>query len=196
LIEIYLKLKKDYDIPNSDRYLFLISCAINDCKSYDKIYRIKKRSYSKPLVIMVESFDWLKKNTVLNSKQIEFLKNYKKPFSILTNSDHLKAWLNYRDEETVFVNKDQYKRVAFRVANNSIQKNLIKKVWPIFLTSANLSNKPEIYELEKLEEQFQYYIDKKKIEILGIKDLDKNVPPSDIFEFAWDSLDIEYLRKN
>ena len=175
---------------------FWLACAINNSKSYDKIYRIKKRSYLKPLVIMVENFEWLKKNTNLNNEQIEFLKNYKKPFTILTNSNHLKTWLNYKDEETAFVNKWEYKQVAFRVANNSVQKNLIKKVWPIFLTSANLSNKPEIYEIEKLEEQFQYYIDKKKIEMLGVKDLDKNVLPSDIFEFVWDSLDIEYLRKN
>lgn len=175
---------------------FWMACGLDDCDSYNKIYKIKKRDYSKPITIMVNDFKWLEKNSDLNNEQIEFLKNYDKPFTILTDSIHVKAWLNFEDEEINFVNKDKYVQLAFRVAHNEIQKKLINEIWPIFLTSANISNKPEIYKIEDLKNEFGYYIDKKQIQILGEKDLDENVSSSDIFEFVWDSLDIKYLRKN
>jgi len=72
---------------------------------------------------MVSDFNWLEKNTDLNQVQIEFLKKYNKPFTILTNSDYVKMWLNFEDEiEWTFINKDIYKQIAFRVANLPEQK--------------------------------------------------------------------------
>jgi hypothetical protein len=47
---------------------------------------------------MVLDFNWLKTNTTLNDKQIEFLKNYSKPFTVLTNSVPISLWLNYESE--------------------------------------------------------------------------------------------------
>jgi hypothetical protein len=47
-----------------------------------------------------------------------------------------------------------------------------------------------------LKKEFWYYINKKQIQILAERDLDKSNPPSDIFEFVWDSLEIKYLRKS
>jgi tRNA A37 threonylcarbamoyladenosine synthetase subunit TsaC/SUA5/YrdC len=127
---------------------------LDDCESYEKIYKIKKRNFSKPLAIMVENFQWLENNTDLNGDQIDFLKKYNKPFTILTDSDYVKTWINFEDEDVNFINKDQYKQIAFRVANNSIQKKLVKKVGPIFLTSANISDNPEIYKVEDLKKEF------------------------------------------
>lgn len=175
---------------------FWIACSLDDCESYNKIYDIKKRDFSKPLAIMVEDFKWLENNTDLNGKQIEFLKKYDKPFTVLTDSDHVKAWLNFEDDEIKFVNKEQYILIAFRVANNEIQKKLIKEIGPIFLTSANISDKPEIYKVADLKNEFKYFIEKKQIQILGEKDLSGDNPPSDIFEFVWDSLEVKYLRKS
>jgi L-threonylcarbamoyladenylate synthase len=63
---------------------FGIACELTNSKSYEKIYEIKKRELSKPLAIMVENFEWLEKNTILNKAQIQFLKEYKAPFTILT----------------------------------------------------------------------------------------------------------------
>jgi tRNA A37 threonylcarbamoyladenosine synthetase subunit TsaC/SUA5/YrdC len=89
---------------------------------------MKKRSLEKPLAVLVDNFKWLKDNTNLNSKQIDFLKNYDRPFTILTNSDHLRLWINYIDEDNnEFINKDIYKKFAFRVANNDVEKKLIKQ---------------------------------------------------------------------
>ena len=133
-----------YLIPTDTCYG--IACEITDSKSYEKIYSIKKRDWSKPLAIMVENFDWLEKYTTLSTEQIEFLKNYEKPFTILTECNSIKHMLEFEDEEMKFDNKEQ--------------KKLIKKIGPIFLTSANLSKQPEIYEKKELEKVFEYFINK------------------------------------
>lgn len=178
---------------------YWIACPISDYASYEEIYKIKKRSLDKPLAIMVNNYKWLEQNTNLNKEQINFLKWYNKPFTILTNSDTINHWINYEDESWSFINRKIYKQIAFRVAHTETQKKLIKKVWPIFLTSANISNKPEIYYIKTLEDVFGYYLEKKII-IPPSKPsplLEEGVKrkPSDIFEFIWDSLNMNYLRK-
>ena len=186
-----------YIIPTDT--CFWISCPISEIKDYLWIYKIKKRSLDKPLAILISDFKWLKNNTDLNWEQIKFLKKNKKPFTILANSDHLKMWINYIDKTNnlEFINKNIYKKFAFRIANNNIQKKLIEQNWPMFLTSANLSNKPEIYNYKEIENQFGYHLDKKNILFIW-KDISNNKKnnPSDIFEFKWDSLNVNYLRKN
>ena len=185
-----------YILPTNTCYW--IACPIHDLKWYNWIYKIKKRELSKPLAILVDDFKWLKENTDLNLEQINFLKNYNKPFTILTESSPLRLWINYIDEDNnEFINRDIYKEFAFRVAHNDIQKKVLKENWPMFLTSANLSNKPEIYSAKEIEKEFSYYLEKNKIKFIwkNTWNLEKN-KPSDIFRFKWDSLEVEYLRKN
>jgi len=185
-----------YLLPTDTCYW--MACPIHDLKSYSWIYKIKKRDLSKPLAILVPDFEWLEENTDLTLEQIEFLKKYEKPFTILTESSSLRLWINYIDEDNnEFINRDIYEVFAFRVANNDTEKRLLKENWPMFLTSANLSNKPEIYSSKEVEEEFSYYLEKDKIKFVGKNtwNLPKNWT-SDIFSFKWDSLETEYLRKN
>lgn len=175
---------------------YWIACPIYDRNAYHKIYKIKKRDLSKPLAIMVGDFNWLSENTPLNKEQINFLKNYKKPFTIMTDSNTIKLWLNYSDEEDMFINKDIYKKIAIRIAHTKEQKKLIKEVWPIFLTSANLSWEKEIYDEIELKEEFKYYLEKKVVKLIETSEKNsKNQKPSEIFEFVWDSLDRDYIRR-
>jgi len=185
-----------YILPTDTCYW--IACAVHDIKSYHKIYNIKKRDFIKPLAILVPDFKWLKDNTNLTKQQIDFLKNYEKPFTILTDCDHLKVWINYIDEDSnEFRNRDIYELFAFRVANNDTEKRLIKENWPMFLTSANLSDKPEFYSAKEIEDEFSYYLEKWKMKFVWKNTWNlPNNGTSDIFEFDWDSLDVEYLRKN
>jgi len=184
-----------YIIPTDTCYW--IACSLSEKKDYEKIYKIKKRDLSKPLAILVQDFNWLEKHSDLTHEQVIFLQNYKKPFTILTNSDYVQIWLNFEDEEEgIFINKDIYENIAFRVANNEIEKKLVKENWPMFLTSANISDKPEIYKLKEIKSEFEYYLEKNIVEIRWEKNLDPNNQPSDIFEFVWDSLEINYLRQN
>ena len=172
---------------------FWIACALDDTKNYHKIYEIKKRPLDKPLAIMVESFDWMQENTILTLKQIEFLKNYKKPFTILTNCPRVEMILNLDQEDFEYKNKEVYSKIAFRIANNEIEKKLISEVWPIFLTSANLAWEKEIYSLDEAKKQFWKY--KNIVFLWEWVKLDEKIKPSDIFEFIWSSLEIKYLRQ-
>jgi len=77
---------------------------------------------------LVPDFKWLEENTDLNKEQITFLKEYSRPFTVLTDSDSLKIWINYIDEDNnEFINRDIYDCFAFRIVNNDTQKRLIKE---------------------------------------------------------------------
>lgn len=171
-----------------------IACSIDDTTNYHKIYEIKKRDLSKPLSIMIENFDWLLNNTSLSWEQVEFLKNYEKPFTILTNCPHIEMILNLEQEDFEYKNKEVYTSIGFRVAHNEIQRKLINEIWPIFLTSANISWEKEIYDINEAKKLFTPFI--KDIQFLweGIK-LNEMIWPSDIFRFTWENLEIEYIRK-
>ena len=106
---------------------------------------------------MIESFEWLEANTSLNNEQITFLKNYKKPFTILTECPYMQMVLNLEQEDFEYQNKEVYKKLAFRVANNDIQKKLTSEIGPIFLTSANFSGEKEIYSIEDAKKQFSFF---------------------------------------
>ncbi len=185
-----------YILPTDTCYW--IACSVDDIKSYNKIYKIKKRSYDKPLAVMVPDFEWLAQNTELTLEQITFLKNYPKPFTILTDSMPIKVWINFVDEDSweEFINRWQYQKIAIRVAHNNIQKRLLKEVGPIFLTSANFSGEKEMYTPKEIKDKFSYYLDKWIIKFVweNMWPLEQN-PPSEIFEFVWDTCEQKFLRK-
>ncbi len=174
-----------------------LACAIDEKKSYEYIYKIKKRKLDKPLAIMVQSFDWLKKNTNLTLEQVQFLEKYESPFTILTHARAIELFLQFEDENGEhFLNKDVYSEIALRVVHNDIQKKLISQVGPIWLTSANIADTGENYTPKEIREDFWYYIEKGEIEVLWNMKLDENIPASDIFRFIGESLEVEYIRKN
>lgn len=180
-----------YIIPTDT--CFWIACSFDDTQNYHRIYEIKKRPLEKPLAIMVESFEWLEQNTELNNQQIDFLKTYNKPFTILTECPYIKMILNLEQEDFEYQNKESYKKIAFRVAHNDIQKKLLSEIGPIFLTSANFSWEKEIYDISEAKKQFQNF---KNIQFLWEWIvLDNSIKPSDIFEFEWESTNITYLRQ-
>jgi len=161
-----------------------IWCQIHDVQAYEKIYSLKKRSFQKPLSVMVESFSDLQEYSNLNEEQIEFLKNYEKPFTVLADSDIL--------ENLNIPNMAQYEKVAFRVAHSDIQKKLISEVGPIFLTSANISGHQEYYTLENVKKDFW---PSDEIMFLGDDTYIGGNPPSEIFWFEGENCEQVFLRK-
>lgn len=167
-----------YIIPTDT--CFWLACSINDTKWFERIYEVKWRDFNKPLAVMVDDYSILE--NILNTKQIDFLKSYIRPWTVLV--DKKIKWLNDKMME--------FDKIALRVANNDIEKKLINEVWPIYLTSANLSWKKEIYSINELKHIFWKF---KNIKIFAKNDL-QEVNPSDIFEFVWDNTEVKYLRKN
>lgn len=177
---------------------FWIACSIDDIKSYERIYKIKKRSLDKPLAILVPDFKWLENNTTLTHEQVEFLKNYEKPFTIMTDSPHVKVWIDFVNDENgeEFINRWVYEKFAFRVAHNKTQERLLKENWPMFLTSANISSEAEIYTAREINQIFGEYLEKWHIKFVWENTwvLEK-VKPSEIFEFVWETLEQKFIRR-
>ena len=185
--------KSIYIIPTDTCYG--IGCEISDIKSYEKIYKIKKRNFAKPLAIMVPDYNWLTENTYLTDEQINFLENYNSPFTILCDCPAIQALLQFDDDDKHFYkNKDVYWKIAIRIAHTKGQRKLLQKIGPIFLTSANKSWQSEIYTYKEVQSTFEEY--EHIIHPIWKEDLDPLSKSSDIFEFIEDTTEIQYLRKN
>ena len=145
---------------------------------------------------MVADFEYFKKNTLLTEKQIDFLINYKNPFTILIDRKKIidKNLLEIIDS---LPNSDIYEKIAFRVAHNFMHKKLIRLNWPLFLTSANKSGNPEIFDTISVKREFEKELENFEIKIFAhnefcINSLKKS---SDIFEFVEDREEVRYFRK-
>lgn len=176
---------------------FWIACPISEIESYKKIYEIKSREKSKALAILVDDYKYLELNTKLNDNQINFLLNYENPFTILIDKEKIldKELLNQINKLS---NSEIYEKIAFRIAHNFMQKKLNRLYWPLFLTSANKSNNPEIFDSKIVRNEFKSEIEKYSIKVFAHPDycINSKQNSSDIFEFIWESLEIKYLRKN
>ena len=175
---------------------FWIACPVLDINDYINIYKIKARSFDKPLAILCKNFNYLEQNTWLNKKQINFLKNYTKPWTILIDKN------NINDNELIkninkLPNSKIYQKIAFRVHHNEIQQKLTTKYNLLFLTSANKSGKSEIITSHDIKNEFKNEIQKYNIKILPKEsfEIKSNQQSSDIFEFIWKKTEIKYLRK-
>ncbi len=173
-----------YVIPTDTCFWF--ACNIYDEKGYEKIYEIKWRNYEKPLPILIKTFDDLESIIQINSSQLEYLKSYIHPFTILAKPSKK---FKYPD----FINKANYKKIGIRVAESCISSDLINIFnYPLFLTSANKSNEHELFSSSEIKKEFAGYL--KDLDILEAK-IEKRMP-SDIFEFEKGSTQIKFLRKN
>ena len=169
-----------FAIPTDTCYW--IGCHLNDKKWLKDIYKLKQRVKGKPISFIVKNFEELKIISTLTTEQVDFLENYKNPFTIVT---HLKDDSNIPD----FLKRKQ-KLFWIRVAEIILDKKVVDKVeFPIFLTSANISEEDELYSSRDVKKIFW-----NKVKILLKSKINKK-PPSNVIRFIRDSLDLEYLRK-
>jgi tRNA A37 threonylcarbamoyladenosine synthetase subunit TsaC/SUA5/YrdC len=102
-----------------------MACPISNKQNYEKIYEIKQRDKSKAIAIMIEDFFYFSEQTKLNKKQIDFLRKYKNPFTILINKNKI---LDKKLLEIInnLDSSENYEKIAFRVAHNFMHRKLIK----------------------------------------------------------------------
>ncbi|MGL4183699.1 MAG: L-threonylcarbamoyladenylate synthase [Metamycoplasmataceae bacterium] len=81
-----------------------------------ELYEIKKRPLDKKIVIALADIDQLKKMENLNEKHFEYINKY------------------WPGPTTLIING-----TAYRIPDNNQLRDLIRKIGPIYLTSANLS---------------------------------------------------------
>gem|GEM_PF-1019717 len=85
------------------------------------------------MAILIDDFNFFEKNKILSKKQIDFLKNYKNPFTILVSTEKLKKIGKKKSVlkkilKTIkkLPNSQKYEKIAFRVAHDFEQKKLTK----------------------------------------------------------------------
>jgi tRNA A37 threonylcarbamoyladenosine synthetase subunit TsaC/SUA5/YrdC len=146
------------------------------------------------LAIFLDSLQTLKNITNLTNQQIEFIKDYKRPFTILVNTNEVKDKKIISSIEKL-PNKQEYTKIAFRISHCKTHKNLIKENTYFFLTSANRSGEPEIKSSNEIKKQFEKEIKKYNIKLLAEDNyvIDSKQNASDIFEFV--NSKIIYYRK-
>ena len=118
----------------------------------NKLFEVKKRAYNKPLILLMDSYDMLKKYTT-NISEMEnvFIKEFFPGLItiILMKND------NVNDLITAGSNT-----VGIRIPDNDDLRKIIKRFGkPIFSTSANVSNENVITNVDMIEEELKRKID-------------------------------------
>lgn len=162
-------------------------CRLDDKKWYELLVSLKGRDPKKPIAIMVPSWEDLLYETTLSPAQVNFLRTYKFPFTILSEVRE-----DFRDEYPL-LDAYGYTVVGFRVAEACLSKETLPYIRsPLFLTSANKSGEKECHTIQEVEKKFSEHLNLLKI-LPGVAG---NLPASNVITFRGNSNDLQYTRKN
>lgn len=127
-----------------------IGCDARNTDAIAKIYRIKKRSSSKPMLCMVSDITMLKQYVQIRPEVEAFLKNQERPTTVIYPEA-----IGFPPE---LIAADG--SIAIRVVTDSFCTPLIKQFGgPIVSTSANISNHPNPSSYEEIEESILEGVD-------------------------------------
>ena len=100
-----------------------------DIEAIEKVYRIKKREFNKPISICVPNIDYIKKVAYMNKETLEIIENFLPgPFTIiLKKKENIPSLLTAGGE-----------KIGIRLPDSKVCMELSKE-FPITTTSANLS---------------------------------------------------------
>ncbi len=164
-----------------------IGCRLDDREGYNLIYTLKWRDTKKPLAILVPTWDDLLYETTLTPSQINFLKTYKFPFTIVCEVKD-----DFRDEYPL-LDEMQYRTVWFRVAETCLSAETMSYIRsPLFLTSANKAGEEECHTIDEVNSVFCDNIDVLKI----LPGTAGKQPASNVIQFVWTTNELKYIRKN
>jgi L-threonylcarbamoyladenylate synthase len=132
--------------------IYGLSCLANDARAIKKIYHLKKRDASKPVLVLISDLKMAKKYTHISPKQELYLQ---------------KVWSN-RARPTTVILRNRYKLpreltrgsdgLALRLPKSKFLIKIIEKAkHPLVSTSLNFSGEKNITDLSKLN----YYFPKK-----------------------------------
>ncbi len=164
-----------------------IGCKLDDREWYKMIYELKWRDKNKPLAILVPSWEDLMYESVLTPTQVNFLRTYKFPFTVVCGIRE-----DFRDEYPMLDEYD-YKTVWFRVGEACLPAESLPYIRsPFFLTSANKSGEEECHTIDEVNDVFRDNLTSLKI----LPWLAGNQPSSNVIQFIWTTNDLKYIRKN
>ncbi len=152
--EQYLKadLKNKIIIFPTDT-VYGIGCLYDDLKSIKRIYDIKNRDYSKPMVILCASLEHVK----------PLIKDVRE-----LRQNLIKYWpgkltiIFFKSEQVYDIISAGKNTVGIRIPNSEISLEILRKNGPMVVTSLNQSNEPPItkfLDVLQYEEIVDYIVD-------------------------------------
>ncbi len=131
--------------------LYGLSCSALNSSSVERIYTLKQRESFKPFIILISEISDLQNFGIsLNEYQSNFLKSHW-PASLTVVFDVTKEKFEYLHRGT--------KSLGFRIPDNKILIEIIKKVGPITSTTVNISGQPSAKTIEQATNIFGSKVD-------------------------------------
>lgn len=159
-----------------------IGCDATNEKAVEKIFRIKKRSESKSLIVLVADKIMLRNYVkIVPEIALKLIKETKKPLTIIYDQG-INLAKNILAENG---------SVGIRIPNDEFCKNLILKFRkPIVSTSANMSGEPFPKNFSEIKDEIKNLVDY----IVNLRKTEKNISfPSTIIKVK-NSGEIQILR--
>jgi len=126
--------------------IYGLGCDGTNVKSINRVYRIKKRPKTKPMLILISGFEMFRKYFCVNKDQLDFLKQiWPGPYTaVLKAKKSLPANLQTKDQGA-----------GVRFPKNKFLIELIKKLdRPLVSTSLNISGDKNIININEIERYF------------------------------------------
>ena len=133
----------------SQETFYALGCSAYCGKSIEKIYNLKQREKNKPLLVLVENWEMLKKYASITKLQFKSIENFLK----LIGTGRCTVILKTKG----LLSK---KLIGFRITSHPLAKKLLRFAQvPLVATSANLSGQPAVTNWRKLSTSFQEKVD-------------------------------------
>ncbi len=130
-----------------------IGCLYEDLDAIKRIYEIKNRDYSKPMVILCADYDQVYSLIAKNQIIPAFLKKYW-PGKLTI--------IFFKNENVYDIISAGRQTVGIRIPGNDISLELLRKHGPMVVTSLNLSSEPAIVKFEdtlRFKDQVDYIVE-------------------------------------
>ncbi len=152
--EIVTQLKAGRTLVFPTETSYGLGCNATNKFAVDKVFQIKKRDFSKPLLIIVGSIEEAKKYLVWDETLDKLAKKYwPGPLTIIAQC----KIPNFFPLGVV----SQSGKLAVRVSKNKLVKEISSKLgYPLVATSANISGQDNIYSAQEIENIFASQITK------------------------------------
>lgn len=143
----------------TDTIYGIVGSALNK-KTVEEIYRLRKRSSNKPMIILISSLDDLKKFDIkFTQTQDDFLKKiWPNPVSVVLPCTSKKFRYLHRGTNSL----------AFRVPRDRKLVDILKEVGPLVAPSANFEGEPPSQTIDEAKRYFgdqaSFYVDGGRLE--------------------------------
>lgn len=125
-----------------------IGTQIFDLEGINRIYKIKNRSYDKPLACLCSSIEQINEIAYLNDKAIDLINKYM--------PGALTIILKSKD---IVKNKIGYDTIGVRIPNNKIALNILNEFGPMLTTSVNESGNVALNEYDDIVNEYNDLVD-------------------------------------